>query len=194
MLRDNGVHNLKNTNEKKRLSFVIMCSIPSVERLIVNSLEQSGFVHSTTATTILIIDAPQGFALKQLQCTNQPHSHIIVTTSNQCPEYWEDLWDLQPDVLLVGEMLRGELEDAIQRVNNNEQYRVTPGRTTNLTTTERRMLHYLARGWTTDRIAAYRGVSTKTVHNTLATVCEKLSVPTRRAAMLYYWGRQDLLD
>ncbi len=118
---------------------------------------------------------------------------VIVTTHNPCPEYWEDLWSFQPAVLLVGDSLGDELHDAITRAAQGDHYRSTPGYSTVLTVPERIVLHYIARGWSLERIAEARGVSSKTVSNTITTICEKLGLSDRSAAMLYYWGRLDLL-
>jgi hypothetical protein len=75
--------------------FNICCGIPSIERVIVNSLELEGFQHDTIAPTLLLIDAPQGFALGQFEKLSCARCSIVVITSNTCPEYLEDLWDLR---------------------------------------------------------------------------------------------------
>jgi DNA-binding NarL/FixJ family response regulator len=176
------------------VSFSTLCGIPAVDRLIVRDLEARNFRQDPSAPTIILIDAPQGFALHQLEQINRTLRDVIVTTSNYCPEYWEDLWDLAPAVLLVSDFLRGEVEHAIERVANGERYRLVPDIPVRLTRTERVILQYIARGWTTERIAGLRGVAPKTVSNSLTSIYDKLHVSNAVGAALYYWGKSNLLD
>lgn len=118
---------------------------------------------------------------------------VVVATYNDCPEYWLDLADFQPAALIVSENLRQELNTAIQEVANGKQYRLIPHTQSQLTPTQRFVLHYVARGWTNDEIGRLRRVSSKTIANTIADICERLQVRDRYAAGLYYWGRKDLL-
>jgi DNA-binding NarL/FixJ family response regulator len=168
--------------------------MPAIEWLMTNSLDAYGFRQAATASILLLVDAPQGSALRELEQIDSKERLIIVTTHNPCPEYWEDLWSFQPAILLVGDSLGGEVHDAITRAAQGERYRSTPGYSMVLTVPERVMLRYIARGWSVKRIAEVRGVCSKTVSNTITIICEKLGLPDRSAAMLYYWGRLDLLD
>ncbi|MBA3946591.1 MAG: response regulator transcription factor [Herpetosiphonaceae bacterium] len=159
-----------------------------------NSLDANGFRQEATASILVLVDAPQGSALRELEHMDSKGQQIVVTTHSPCPEYWEDLWSLQPAILLVGDSLGVELHDAIKRAAHGERYRSTPGSSMVLTDPERVMFRYIARGWSLDRLAEARGVSSKTVSNMITIICEKLGLPDRHAAMLYYWGRLDLLD
>lgn len=194
MLHDSAVHSRPALAPPPLVCYNLVCGLPPLAQLMALSLGRSGFRCEPGAPTTVLVDAPQGFAMRQLEQLAGAHSQVVVQTSNPCPEYLEDLWEQRPAVLLATHALNGELEDAIRRADRGERYRITPGQHTTLTTTERTLLRCLARGWTTERIAALRHVQPKTVHNALAIVCEKLQLPTRRAAMLYYWGRLDLLD
>lgn len=194
MIRDDDVRRIINQPGSDHRTFNILCRVPVLERMITNSLESSGFRQDPEATTLLLVDAPQGFALRQLEQPDRTGLCVIVTTSSTTPEYLEDIWDLQPAILLVGDHLHGEVENAIQRARNGERYRIVPDIPTVLTPCERVALRYVARGWTPERIATHRGVSAKTIGNALAIICEKLQMPSRQAAMLYYWGHLDLLD
>ncbi len=168
--------------------------MPAIEWLMTNSLNANGFRQEATASILVLVDAPQGSALRELEHMDSEEQPVIVTTHNPCPEYWEDLWSFQPAVLLVGDSLGDELHEAITRAAHGERYRSTPGYSMVLTDPERIMLRYIARGWSLDRIAEACGVCSKTVSNTITIICEKLGLPDRSAAMLYYWGRLDLLD
>lgn len=143
---------------------------------------------------MLLVDAPQGFALRQLERLDRRNLRVIVTTSNHVPEYWEDLWELTPAVLIVGHALYAEVDVAIMRAARGEHYRVIPPDRTKLTRIEREVLRLVARGWTNERIAAHRGVSPKTICNTVVTIEEKLQLRDRMTAAFYYWDRLDLLD
>lgn len=177
-----------------RLTYALRCGLPPIAQMMIADLQANGYRHDPDAFTLVLVDAPQGFALRKLESDELKDRRVIVTTSNPCPEYWEDIWDFQPAVLLVGHALRGEVEDAIERVARGEGYRSTSGRPLVLSPAERVTLRYFARCWTVERIAAQRGVSNKCVYSTLANICDKLHLPTRRAAVLYYWGRTDLVD
>ena len=107
-------------------------------------------------------------------------------TWSLCPEYWDDLWDKQPAVLLVGE--NPDLTTAITRVVVGTYYRDTPNRTTLLTATERRILRFLAYGLSNQEIADKLSVQCQSVRNSLATIYEKLNLTSRSEALLYYWG------
>lgn len=194
MRHDSAVEMPIEEHADQRQQFRILCGVPAMEHLLASSLIAAGFRYTPEAATLLLVDAPQGFALRQLETLPKSGLRIIVTTRNRCPEYWEDLWDLQPDILIVSDNLQREVNTALLQVSKGEQYRVVPDVQSRLTGCERIVLQLIARGWTTERVAKYRGVSPKTVHNTMSNICEKLQMPTRHAAMLYYWGRLDLLD
>ncbi len=168
--------------------------MPAIEWLMTNSLNANGFRQEATASILVLVDAPQGSALRELEYMASEEQPVIVTTHNPCPEYWEDLWSYKPAILLVGDSLGDELHDAITRAAHGEHYRSTPGYSMVLTVPERLTLRCLARGWSIERIAEVREVAPKTVSNSITTICEKLGLPDRCATMLYYWGRLDLLD
>lgn len=173
--------------------FSIMCGNAAVGKLIREGLEAAGYQHDLTASIVIIIDANQGFAVRQLEMLDRGSQQVIVTTYNDCPEYWLDLADFQPTALIVSDNLRQELNTAIQEVANGKQYRLIPHTQSKLTSAQRFVLRYVARGWTNEEIGRLRQVSSKTIANTIADICERLQVRDRYAAGLYYWGRTDLL-
>ncbi len=168
--------------------------MPAIEWLMTNSLNSHGFRQEAPASILVLVDAPQGSALRELEHMDSSGRLVIVTTHNPCPEYWEDLWSLEPAILLVGDSLGVELHDAIRRAAYGERYRLTPDYMMVLAPQERLTLRCIARGWSIERIAEVRGVALKTVSNSLTAIYVKLKLPDRSAAMLYYWGRLDLLD
>jgi DNA-binding NarL/FixJ family response regulator len=153
------------------------------------------FTYNPTGSPLILVDLPQGFAMCELEKRNHQKTCTIVVTNNRCPEYLEDLWDLQPAVLLTSDhLVDGSLLNAIERATQGEHYRLTPRQSTMLTPRERIILRKLARDWSNKRIAASHDVCSKTITNMVAVLCEKLDLPDRGALMLYYWGRTDLLD
>jgi DNA-binding NarL/FixJ family response regulator len=149
----------------------------------------------------LIVDCPQGFALHelrkvgneaaQLDCTVdmlQNKVSIVVVTFSCCAEYWEDLWDLQPHILLVNPRKNKDLIDAIIRAEEGGSYRNVPFRFIRLTNTERRALNYLALGGTNRQIAEQLCLQDQTIMNMLSVIYRKLNLKNRAEAIHYYWG------
>lgn len=178
---------------QQECGFTMMCGLPTIEQLIIEGLKKFGFFRDTAAATVVVIDAPYGFALLTLEILGQTDRRIIVTTNNPCPEYWEDVWDFHPAILLVSDCMHRELETAMTQAARGQRYRMTPQYTSRLTPCERAVLRSVARGQSNQQIANLVGVSPKRVANTLTVVYEKLQLSGRVAASLYYWGRQDLL-
>lgn len=174
-------------------SFSILCGTQSPARHAAMILRRCGLHLSPDASTKLIIDSPRGFALNRLETVDGCGPRLVVSTSSTCVEYWEDLWSLKPQVLLVGESREERLAQALVRASNGERYRVTPDVTTPLSSYERALLRYIAYGWASERIACELDIQEKTVRNTLTRVYQKLDVTNRIEAALYYWGIQQVL-
>ncbi|WP_029215332.1 response regulator transcription factor [Kallotenue papyrolyticum] len=177
-----------------RYTVALRCGMPALERLLVQQLAPFGIQHDPASATLLLVDAPFGFALLTLETLEHSYRYVIVATENPCPEYWEDLDAFQPTILLAGCNLEQPIAEAIARVATGDRYRMTPQQTTPLTASERAVLRLVARGWTNKQIARCLGVTEKRVANTLTGVYEKLRLHSRVALALYYWGRQDVLD
>jgi DNA-binding NarL/FixJ family response regulator len=195
MLRVNVAPSYVGERATTHRTFSVLCGVSAISELVVHYLETISFEYDPLATQIVLLDAPQGFALRHVETLGQCPSDTIVVTNNHCPEYLEDLWALQPAILLASDrLIDGTLATALEHLVRGERYRRTPGQPTLLTPCERLLLRKLARGWSNKRIAACHGVSSKTVTNTVALLCQKLNLSDRVAAALYYWGRTDLLD
>lgn len=192
MLRDNDVRPVGELLPEL-LSFNILCGTPPIEQMIVHGLKASGFRYDLNALILLLVDAPTGFAMRQLATLDQTDLCVVVTTYNHHPEYWQDVLELHSAVLLVGDCCNSEVEDAIIRAANGEHFHRTPKVESPLTPTERAVLRYVARGWSNKRIAAHMGKGEQTIANTLNSVYSKLHLNGRVAAAMYYWGRSDLV-
>lgn len=169
-------------------AFAILCGAPAIAQTAINNLEYHGLRHDPEATAILILDTPCGFALNALETLELPARRVMVVTWNPCAEYWEDLWDRGPDVLLVGKDLDLDLAASLLQLHHGARSRVAPEATTTLTPTERRVLRCVARGWSNKTIAAQLNVQCQTVLNTLTNIYQKIGVRNRSEAALYYWG------
>lgn len=96
----------------------------------------------------VIIDTAQGFALKAQICHKTPS---VIVTDNPCPEYWEDLWEHLPTVLIARQNFN--LEDLKQAVLQAEESflagkrsKQTPYYQSLLTLAERKVLRLCALG------------------------------------------------
>ena len=188
-------------------SFDLWGGTPPLIQGLANQIMNQGFRLSHVAPVKLLVDLPQGLAFRALKAldgadgadgadrgdptesrTNRKQMRLVVATFNICPEYWEDLWDMQPDVLLVDPKSERDFVEALVRVAKGESYRVVPGCTTPLNATERRILSFLAHGKPNEEIARHLKVQEKTIINILTRIYRKLHVKSRAEAMLYYWG------
>lgn len=193
MLSANGVHVLPCSPGNDSPAFHILCGAP-ISAHSIAGLKRQGFHQDPDAQIKVVIDAPQGFALSALKALEGLSLRVVVATRNPCAEYWEDLWDLHPHVLLASVRYDGKLPDVIVRAANDERYRSTPRRATPLTCAERKILHYLARGFSNKEVASHLSICSKTVMNTLTTIYQKLNLKSREEAILYYWGIKQVLD
>jgi DNA-binding NarL/FixJ family response regulator len=176
----------------ERQMFRLSCGSPGLAGPLTSSFEGMGLHAHRTAPTELLVDVPCGFAQRTLEIREGTSDDVVVLTENPCPEYWDDVWDLQPAGLLVGIPGEGILNDALRRVVRGERCRLTPGNASQLTATERTLLRAVAHGWDNRRIAQQLHIEDKTVRNTLTRIYAKLNVGNRVQATLYYWGRADL--
>lgn len=141
---------------------------------------------------IILVDAPFGFAMKEL--TKVERSHSIVVTDSPCPEYWEDLWEMGPQVLLVGGTLLAQIQDALEQAARGESFKRTPAAQSQLSISERKILRLCAAGLDTDAIALKLDIKRHTARNYLSQIFEKLSLTSRVEISLYYWGMWHWLE
>lgn len=169
-------------------TLAIISGMPHVVPGTAIAIEHVGFFTADVADTSLVVDAPVGFALHTMQHRIFAGTHVIVTTTNTCSEYVEDIWDYQPNALLAGQSLMRCLPEAVARIDGGDTYRLTPGCETRLTPSERQVLRLLARGCNNAAIARHLHVRSQTVANTLTQVYAALGLTGREAAILHYWG------
>lgn len=173
------------------LTFDVLCGVSVLADSFALKLKRDGFRHDPNSLIKLVIDVQRGFAMHILETLNRldrANLRLIVVTYSFCIEYWEDLWDLQPDVLIVDASYEHDYGSAVHRVWRGEQYRLTPNGTTRLSHTERQVLRYLARSYSNLQIAQLINVQEKTVRNNVSSILSKLGLKRREQLSLYYWG------
>jgi len=168
----------------------IRCGNPSLQRELAAVLQREGF--NPRKPVILVIDAPPGFALRELRTHRL--SPVVVMTENPCPEYWEDLWRLEPTVLLAGSHSLGDLMRAADRAGNGQRYRETPETDSLLSKREQAVMRLCAMGLDNQIIADRLGLSERSVRNNLDRICRKLGLENRAQVTLYYWGLWQWLE
>lgn len=167
-------------------------------------IASQGFSLDPDAPIKVLIDIPTGIlfhAIEVLNGTDRSHLHLVAVTFNICPEYCEDIWDLQPNALIVDPKSDADLISAILRLSSptspegdkdeevrGERYRSMPSDRTLLDCKQRQILYWLARGLCNGEIALQLNLNQKTITNTLTYIYDKLNVKNREAAILYYWG------
>lgn len=159
--------------------------------LLANGLQSWGICFDPNSSIKLLIDLPRGHALHILESTDITGLRVVVVTSSPCVEYRDDLWELEPHVLLVSPTSEHAYIDAIERAAEGERHRHTPE--TCLTPTERRVLGHVARGWPNKEIAQRLGLGQQTVRNALTSTYSKFGLSSRMELSLYYWGMSHLM-
>lgn len=169
-------------------SYQLICGVPAYASAsdLTAALWRHGWVPTDSARIALIIDAPWGNALQQLR-SNLTLTTVVVTSS-RCPEYWEDLWVLQPAVLLVGSYTIADMASALKRAAAGDSFRQTPRHESLLTSSERKLLQLTAMGLENKRIARELHITEGTVKNGLGRIYIKLGLLNRTQLALYYWG------
>ena len=170
------------------LTVAVLCGIPLLAQMLAASLEQSGLCVDLSATIVLLLDAPLGFAMAMLAGSALRTRHIVVTTANRCPEYWHNLSDMGAQIVIADEHAPYPLEDILRHAGMGVCYRVTTEDSTLLTPAQRRALHLLACGLSNQQIAARTRMKEQSVKNMLTEIYQKLQVADRHAAQNYYWG------
>lgn len=163
----------------------LRCGLEVLSDEVSEALQQTGF--APTHPLVLLLDAPVGFALAELMM--EKLGNAVVVTDNPCPEYWDDLWDLQPQILLAGGHSLQEILHALNRALTGERYRKTPYIPPVLTRRERDVLRLSAMAKSNAEIASQLGIGEKTVKNHLSNIYSKLNLSHRGQLQTYYWGQ-----
>ncbi len=186
MLRNNHRSDYIQRPASGRYAFALRCGLPALEVPLIWKLESQGLQLDPHASLLLLFDVPCGFAFQQLARRDFGRDQVVVVTHNPCPDYWEDLWDLQPAGLLVADQVEAGLIEVLDQVARGGRHRRVPPTRSFLTLSERALLHRVACGWDNQRIARDLHLEDKTVRNSLTRVYGKVGVSIRVQAALYY--------
>lgn len=169
----------------------IKCAYEKLAKEVEDALKREHFT-CTNCSLTLILDQHVGFALKTLLARSGERT--VVVTDNPCPEYWEDLWSLKPQVLLAGGHSIKELIDALERAAKGERFRRVPHHESKLTPRERDILRLCAMSYKNEQIAEQLMLKGRTVKNNLNSIYSKLGLEHRGQAILYYWGMWEWIE
>jgi DNA-binding CsgD family transcriptional regulator len=141
----------------------------------------------------ILLDQPRTWALCQLEniTTKRP---TVVITDHPAPEYWEDIWECDINLLIVGH------SDILSDTNLQlsfafgKRQRCTPNTTTLLTPKERKIARAIGLGCEVDALAKQFETSPQCIRNVLAKVNDKLRLSGQRQLSLYYTGQWHLLE
>ncbi|MDW8213048.1 MAG: LuxR C-terminal-related transcriptional regulator [Roseiflexaceae bacterium] len=169
------------------LSVTIHSGLSGLVRITASYLVEAGARLEPDAPLHVVIDAPPLFAYHWLIKAQSLQSSTIVVTSNACPEYIADLWELRPAAVIVGGDVQSDVIKAVWRVSQGERYCMTPSGG-HVAGKERDVLRYVASGWGFSAIAAHLGLSPKTVRNKVSAIYQRLGLMNRSELTLYYLG------
>lgn len=135
----------------------------------------------------IILDSPWGYAYQALEAEPKRDATLVVT-DNSCGEYWDDLWDLAPTVLIAKQLSSGELLPIIDQMAAGKRFRFTPFYETPLTKTERKILRLCATQQDLKRVSEIVQVGSGTLKNHLSSIYGKLGLRGLVDLNLYYFG------
>ncbi len=143
----------------------------------------------------LLLESMPGVALGMLEALSpQERRSRVVVTTNPCPEYAADVWDLGLAVLLIGNPSPEQITRAIDDAANGRRYRQPAAFESSLIPSERAILRFLPQGTCNKRIASRLGLSDRTVRNRLVDIGEKLHLENRTQIAMYYAGQWQWLE
>ena len=136
----------------------------------------------------LLVDRPLGWAV--LEHPDVDYTCCVTLSDNLCPSYQLDLLARNPAALI--RLAAGDaLLPALKSVSTGSV--LHPAVATPLTAAERKTLRLVAFGYTNRQIAQKRGVTDRTVKNSLSAIYKKLNLHSRVRATHYYLGNWHLI-
>ena len=170
-----------------KLSVRIHCGDDLFTEIFRQRLEGSVALHEN-GTFDLLVDKPRGWVM--LEHPNLEFERCVILSDNRCPTYQLDLLDKQPAALIHGGDWNALLA-VLETAQTGKAF--YPKVTTPLTPAERETLRLVAFGYANADIAEKRGVTERTVKNSLVEVYRKLNLHSRVEATHYYLGHWHLI-
>ena len=170
------------------LSVCVHCGDAVFKSAFKQRLAGRGLLVCADAKMHLLIDRPLGWAT--LEHPNFDLTQCVVLSDNPCPTYQLDIINKQPAALI-----HLSDEDALLLTLKSvaKGSVVYPKVTTILTLAERKTLRLVALGYTNLEIAGKRGVTERTVKNSLVEIYKKLNLHSRVEVSHYYLGNWHLI-
>lgn len=137
---------------------------------------------------IMLLDTPPGYAMRNLREQNFAGRKVIVITWNTCPEYLQDLWEMNIDALICKPVFDKSIQNALLQISDGNRYENINNKSSVLTQGERQILRLIAQGKTNREISQETSTQLQTVKNVLACIYQKLHLKNRSEAVIYYWG------
>ena len=153
------------------------------------AFQETALTWEITAPVHLILDGPYGYALDRFSDALRP---ALIVTDSPSPAYVQDLINLKPEGLAVGQTDESRLFEALERVLRGETFYQGPVLPEDpLFPREREVWHLVVKGLDNTQIAAQLGVSEKTVANYVTNLRDKLNLNNRVELVLSYLGKLD---
>ena len=169
------------------MTFTVHCGCSQLTTTVTDWLESYGLQQDDQATCMVILDSPAGFALRTLETHPAPSPRHVIVTRQSCAEYLLDLSEYGPSILVVGE--DAPLSQIPSEILAHPKHHGVPNvLRSRLTGSQRRLLRYVAYGWSDRTIARYLSLQPRTVMNRISEILAILGVSNRTAVALYYWG------
>lgn len=161
------------------------CQVISHNRLFCQ-LVQHELEPSLEHPLLIVVDAPWGsaFAL-ELSIREQ---HTVILAENPCGEFLADLWQLEPTVLIAGNMDLEEFLFFCKQADKGKRHNLASDYHSPLTPNERKVLRLCAWCMQADAVADLLGVSMGTLKNTLSQIYGKLELAGFKDISPYYFG------
>jgi DNA-binding CsgD family transcriptional regulator len=157
------------------LAFSVFCGSSSLEGTTIAKLTEYGIAFDPDAVIALVLDAPRGFAVAEIERLLSIGRRVIAMTWSPCPEYWADLGDLGAQIVVVGQQPDAVLGTAVTYAAYGARYQIAPEIPTPLTSTERQVLHLLARGYSNKQIAERTCMGYQRIRNIITDIYKSLS-------------------
>jgi DNA-binding CsgD family transcriptional regulator len=180
---------LASKNHSPKIS--VVCGFALLGESIADSMELRELNLHLTHSLQIIFDADWTFAL------NVPidaSKTSIIITDNPCPEYWEDLWDRKPTLLIAGKNIGAidlfnyaiKADTAFTKVKRMKE---TPHYEVKLTQAQRKIFRLAVQpeGFSIAEMAKLNGnCKEQTIRNHLQEIYNRLDIKNRTQLVLYY--------
>ncbi len=174
----------------------LICKSAHFALHVQEKIESYGLRVNSSGEYTILLDAPYGTALTELDNNQVDLSKTLVFTSNLCPEYWKDILELPVKGLVIDSFDQHTCHTALKNVYSGQQFiQLQPAPDAKLNTTEHQVLALIAKSFCNKEIHAITGKSIKTIEGAVTKLLEKLAIAypelrfsNRSCLVQYYHG------